>query len=387
MKLLVYSHFFVPSVGGVETFVLGLARGLTTFRETVSARNVDVTVVTQTPVQSGDSDSFPFRVIRQPGLKHLFGLIRDSDIVHIAGPAIAPLLLGLLARKRLVVEHHGFQTICPNGQLVIEPSFVPCPGHFMAGNHRKCCACHTGRRFAAYKLWALTFVRRFLCSIVSANVAPTRWLATLLKLPHTVVIPHGLDPEKTAARISEPLDHSVVVFQGRLVNTKGARLLLDAVKVLQRQGINLTLVVVGDGPERDALKKLALELTLSENVQFTGRLSSSQLNAIFSETSVVVVPSIGGEVFGLVVAENMLRGLPVLASDIGAFAEVLDTAGLTFQVGSVSDLAAKLASLLQDKNLRTRLGLAARKRILDVFSERRMLKNHMRLYRVLVPTK
>jgi hypothetical protein len=52
-------------------------------------------------------------------------MIRSFDIIHVAGPSLSPLLLGWLTRKLVVIQRHGFQTICPTGQLLIEPSGTP----------------------------------------------------------------------------------------------------------------------------------------------------------------------------------------------------------------------------------------------------------------------
>ena len=114
----------------------------------------------------------------------------------------------LLAERRpVVVEHHGFQTICPNGQLLIEPAGAPCPGHFMAGRYGECLRCNRGQGWlAARKLWLLTFVRSFLCRRVSSNITPTAWLGGLVQLPRVVAIPHGL--EFIAAPVAYPASAS-----------------------------------------------------------------------------------------------------------------------------------------------------------------------------------
>src|SRR5580765_2585969 len=190
MKILVYSHFFAPSVGGVETIVLSLARGLAGLRKPGGDPEFDVSLATQTPADKFDDGLLPFRVVRRPTVLQLWDLVRESDVAHVAGPALAPTLLGLLAGKPVVVEHHGFQTICPNGQLLIEPAGVPCPGHFMAGRHGECLRCNAGQGWlASRKLWLLTFVRRFLCRRVSINITPTAWLSNLLQLPRVISIP------------------------------------------------------------------------------------------------------------------------------------------------------------------------------------------------------
>ncbi len=116
MRLLFYSHFFAPSVGGVESIVLSLARGLAERCDSNGAAQFEITLATQTPAGSYEDAALPFPVVRQPSLVSLWLLIQRSDVIHVAGPALAPLFMSMLARKPFVVEHHGFQTICPNGQ-------------------------------------------------------------------------------------------------------------------------------------------------------------------------------------------------------------------------------------------------------------------------------
>jgi glycogen(starch) synthase len=383
MKLLIYSHFFAPSVGGVETLVLSLARGLAGLRASSGEPEFEITFATQTPAENFEDGSLPFRVVRQPNLIQVWDLARASDVVHVAGPALAPMILGLLARKPVVVEHHGFQTICPNGQLLIEPAGTPCPGHFMAGRHGECLRCNSGQGWiASHKLWLLTFVRRFLCRRVSSNITPTAWLGGLVQLPRVMAIPHGLEfvgaPVSYSASASQP---PVIAFQGRLVSTKGVGILFEAARTLLAENRAFELLVVGDGPERAALERLSQNAPLAGHVRFTGRLLDAELDAALARASVVVVPSLGGEVFGLVVAENMLRGLPVITSDLGAFVEVLGEGGLTFRTGDAEALARELGRILDDPALAARLAGMARQRAIDFCDFRRMLESHARVYR------
>jgi len=100
-----------------------------------------------------------------------------------------------------------------------------------------------------------------------------------------------------------------------------------------------------------------------------------------------VVPSLGGEVFGLVVAENMLRGLPVVASDLGAFVEVLGDAGLTFRTGDPAALAAALSRLLDDPSFAATLGQRGSRRAETVYALDCMIESHASLYSLLSPLK
>lgn len=381
MILTVYSHYFPPSVGGVETVVLSLARGLAELRDSKGCREFEITLVTQTPGGSYDDSALPFRVVRGPALPQLWRLIRSSDVIHIAGPALEPMILSLLARKPFVIEHHGFQTICPNGQLFIEPQGVPCPGHFMAGRHNACLQCNRHQGWlASWKLWLFTSVRRFLSAQASANITPTQWLTGLLELPRITAIPHGLEAAPAIHRTASSSSTPVIAFMGRLVTTKGVLVLLTAATILNGQGRDFALLIVGDGPERSSLEQFASNSQLEAKVVFAGRLNDEQLDAALAQASAIVVPSLGGEVFGLVVAENMARGLPVVASDLGAFVEVFGGAGLTFRTGDAADLACALARLLDDPSAAARLGQKARQRILQVYDRGDMIQSHARLY-------
>lgn len=383
MKLLLYSHFFAPSIGGVETLVLSLARGLAGLRTSGGGAEFEITLITQTPHDGFDDERLPFRVVRRPSLIHLWDSIRASDVVHVAGPALAPVFFGLLARKSVVVEHHGFQTICPNGQLLIEPAETPCPGHFMAGRHRECLRCNSSQGWlASCKLWMLTFVRRFLCRRVSSNITPTAWLGGLLQLPRNVAIPHGLENIALVPATNRKASHPpVVTFQGRLVTTKGVGILMEAARILAEQNRTFELLIVGEGPARASLERMAQAAPLANRVRFAGRLAGAELNAALADASVVVVPSLGGEVFGLVVAENMLRGLPVITSDLGAFVEVLGDGGLTFRTGDAAELALEIARILDDPALAFRLAQRGRQRAMEFCDFQRMLLAHVEVYK------
>jgi glycogen synthase len=382
MKLLIYSHYFAPSVGGVESIVLSLARGLAELRDATGACEFEITLVTQTPADNYDDTSLPFRVVRQPALLQLWRLFRSSEIVHVAGPALMPLILGLLTSRPVVVEHHGFQTICPNGQLLMEPQGEPCPGHFMAERHGNCLRCNSRQGWLfSWKLWLLTFARRFLCVHVSANIVPTQWLGTLLQLPRIIAVPHGLAAGQPISRIAPLSNTPVIVFLGRLVTTKGVHVLLRAAKTVLGQSRSFELLIIGDGPERAALEQFVRESQLETKVRFAGRVNEVQLEAALAQAAAVVVPSLGGEVFGMVVAENMVRGLPIVASDLGAFIEVLGGTGLTFRTGDAADLAAALAHLLDDPAASFRLSQLARQRGIQSFSFGAMIDTHAHLYR------
>jgi len=380
MRLLIYSHFFAPSVGGVETVAKSLATGLANLRTAGGVAAHEVTVVTNTPGPNTNEFGDPYRIIRRPPVDELRKLIEASDLIHVAGAAIPPIREALRVAKPVVVEHHGFQAICPTGQLLREPQDTPCPGHFMKGNHVACLRCRkTGTFYGSFRLWLLTFFRRSLCKRVDVNIVPTAWLGEELKLPRTKTVAHGLPPEPPIVRIGNE-DRKTIVFIGRLVTTKGVRLLLEAARKLKERGRPFELLLIGSGPERGSLEERVRGWRLLPEVKFVGPAANEELPRYLAQAAVVVAPSLGGEVFGMVVAESMLRGVPVVASNLGSFVEVLGNRDQTFQTGDVEDLARQLARVLDSPTLADDWARGGRQRVLSQFSERKMVENHEEIY-------
>lgn len=165
------------------------------------------------------------------------------------------------------------------------------------------------------------------------------------------------------------------------MTTKGVGVLFEAAHHLASQNRLFDLLVIGDGPERASLERLSLAGPLAGRVRFAGRLMPAQLDAALAKAALLVVPSLGGEVFGLVIAENMLRGLPVVASDLGAFVEVIGDGGVTFRTGDSQELAREISRILDDPTFAARLAERARKRAVEFCDLTRMVEAHARVYR------
>src|SRR6266566_3377655 len=122
----------------------------------------------------------------------------------------------------------------------------------------------------------------------------TEWLSGLIHLPNAVPILHGIE---TMARDSESPHSSVpprIIFQGRLVTTKGLPVLLEAASILRSENRAFELLVIGDGPERIAIEELTKKRQLSSCVHFVGRIAGADIDSAFRRSSIVVVPSLGG---------------------------------------------------------------------------------------------
>ncbi len=384
-KLLIYSADFWPTVGGIQSVVMALARGLT---DSKGVSTIECTVATETPQGTASDNDLPFRVVRRPNVVKLARLIWQADLVHVAGPALRPLILGGLFRKKIVVEHHGFHALCPNGLLFHEPTRTPCSGHFLAGNHRECWKCNAGSgNLRSLRLWALTFCRRWFFRSAAANIVPTNWLAAFLKLPNTSVIPHGVAELASLPPSHFGFDRSDkkmrFAFIGRLVSTKGVDLLLYASRELQDKGFEFKVVIIGDGPERKHLEALSAALALKD-VEFAGQVSDADAQMLTRDALAVVIPSVAGEVFGLVAAENMMLGHAVVVPDQGALAEIVGKNGLKFTPGDVTSLAYCMEYLLRSPSASNELGARARCYSLGRFRAAEMTHCHLKLYQRVV---
>src|SRR5277367_3451585 len=256
VRLLIYSHFFAPGIGGVEKQVLSLARGLSQKNPQTDATNFEVTVATNTEGKNGDDAGYAFRVVRGPKLPHLWRLIRRAEVVHIAGPSLVPLAIALLLRKPTVIEHHGYQSICPNGILIHQPERSLCPGHFQAKRYGACFRCLASEMSWAASLTQLLlmFPRYLLAKYATANIAITQHVLDRHRLPASQLIYYGVEshqPKLTKLTPAIGGAHKFrFAFVGRFVPEKGIGVLLEAANILKSQSAEFEVRLIGDGPAR-----------------------------------------------------------------------------------------------------------------------------------------
>lgn len=149
----------------------------------------------------------------------------------------------------------------------------------------------------------------------------------------------GVDTERFAAARAAPRSEHLIVSPGRLVWEKGHYDVIRALAVLERPP---RLLLVGAGPERGRLLRYAADLGLSERVEIRS-VPYAEMPSVFAAASCVVLGSLSiplwEEQFGMVLAEAMAAGAPVLASSSGAIPEVLGRGAQLFAPGDWVELA------------------------------------------------
>jgi phosphatidyl-myo-inositol alpha-mannosyltransferase len=178
-----------------------------------------------------------------------------------------------------------------------------------------------------------------------------------------VLIPNGVATKRY--RYAEPLDGwpgegGAIGFLGRMDEPrKGLSVLLKAFDLLAGQRPNLRLLIAGPGDAGEQEGKLPV--ALRDRAVFLGEVTEAEKVRVLHSVDVFCSPNTGGESFGIVTAEAMAAGTPIVASDIEAFRQVLrdGRAGELFAAGDPADLARVAARLLDDPARRAELSVAA----------------------------
>ena len=294
MKILLGSHHFFPSTGGIETVSNLLAREFV-------AQGHEVRVVTQT---AGNGD-FPFVIVRRPGIFELLRQVRWCDVFLQNNISLRTAWPLLFVRRPLFIAHQ---------------TWIMNPDGSTGWQHR-----------------LKRFVLRHATSFAISGA-----IAESLPVP-SIRVGNPYDDKifnATAANRTREL-----IFVGRLVSDKGAGLLLDALRLMKTKP---RLTIVGDGPERAALEKQAADLQLQSQVEFAGSRHGEQLADALRQHEILVVPSLWKEPFGIVALEGIACGCVVIGSAGGGLAEVIGPCGVTFPNGNAQALGDAIVRLLDD---------------------------------------
>ena len=180
-------------------------------------------------------------------------------------------------------------------------------------------------------------------------------------LPAPRVAPMPAD-EAAFHPLAGDLPREELLFVGRLDRQKGAEVALRAVAELRGAAGGLPLRLVGDGPGREDLRRLAGELGLAGRVRWEGQLPQAELADRYRRAAALLVPG-RDEGLGLVAVEGQLAGAPVLAAASGGLLDVVTDGqtGLTFPPGQPAALARAIETLLSDPAAAARLAEAGRR--------------------------
>jgi glycogen synthase len=366
MRILLWTEFFWPHIGGNEVLVMHLSEGL-------RRRGHDVLVVTgQTYETFAARDEyegievrrFPFRqAVERRDLEAIVSIRREllelvdgfqPDLIHLTWLGAGDVFYHQLRAARslpavITVGQHLHRNAARDDSLL---------GRTL-GSAAWVATCSAGLRE--------TLLQRRPELATRSSV-----IFHALKVP-----PDAPTPMPAAPRL---------LCLGRLVACKGFDTAMRAVAMIAAQRPELRLVIAGDGPERAALKQLAMTLGIEAQTEFLGWIHPSQTTSLIEQARVVIMPS-REETFGLVALETAIMARAIVASRVEGLAEVVadGESGLLVPVDDVPGFAQAIARLVDDPELCARLGRQARPRALDLFDWDRHLDRYEAVYSRVAP--
>ncbi len=297
------------------------------------------------------------------------------DVAFLHGGMNPALALFIVRSTPSVVFAHEYSWFSPSGSLLYQANDTVCPlkgvpnWRCLANAYlRQCNTRRPGRLLASYR--RARFQKRFL-GLVDAvvcdshyvrrrlleNVAVSADLVTVLPTPA---------PE-TSFAAEDAQREPIVLFVGRVTPQKGLRYLIRAMALVRRPA---RLIVAGDGYEMPRIRVLSEELGLSDRVEYAGILGREEVDRLYRRATVLVVPSVWPEPWGMVGPEAMASGLPVVAFRVGGIPEWLSDGqtGFLVEPKDVEGLSARIEQLLADPSLARRLGVNGRVVAMDRFT-------------------
>lgn len=295
------------------------------------------------------------------------------DVVHVQHLMGLPLaILARLRRARLpyVVTLHDYWWVCANALLVTNYSEQICAGPRGYINCTRCAVARGGAQAALIApalwgslVWRGAALRRGLAD-ASALLAATRFVADWYAAhgapaERLRILPLGVDrPENLTRTRCSPSLPLQFVYIGSLAWLKGVHIALEAVTGLEGA---LDLWVAGD-PPTDLAYRERLVASAGSHVHFMGRLDRAGVWRLLANADVLLAPSLSYETYCYSVHEALAAGVPVIASNLGVLAEVVQDGvnGLLAAPGDVAAWRAAITRLVEDPGLVARLAAGTR---------------------------
>lgn len=301
MRIIISSHCFFPSIGGIESITGILAQKWTQMGH-------HITILTQTPGMPIWND---IDVVRCPKPKAVRELVSNADL-YIQNNISLRTILPVFDKIRNVSVLH---------QTYLGPS---------------------GLKDVPF-LWM-----KYIVSVFCRNLAISSAVAK--RIPHCREVtgnPYDENIFFVEPSIKKEKD---LLFVGRLTESKGVDVLLQAMSILSKQmQVKVPgLSIVGDGPAKKNLRGLSSRLGLGNKVAFLGPMQGRDLANVMNAHKILVVPSSWAEPFGIVALEGAACGCYVIGSNQGGLPDAIGPCGITFPNGDAQALAVAISEAFQN---------------------------------------
>ena len=243
-----------------------------------------------------------------------------------------------------------------------------------------------------YEFFDILFLRHFNAVAAVSDLIAEELLRAGVAPQKVAVIGNGIDLSRFAGAsptLSEELNKGqrlLIGTAGRLIPQKGIEYFLMAASEVLKEFPSLLFGIVGEGPHRSTLERLIKDLGIKRSVVFTG--PRADMPNVYASLDVFVLPSLE-EGMPMTVLEALASGLPVIATKVGAVTKLVfpNQTGILVRPREAKDLAAALISLIEDPELRVRLGQNGRSLVRNEYSSSVMSQGYLRLYEGLLNEK
>ncbi len=369
--LMLISNFY-PVLGGAEQQALRLSCSL-------ASRGISVSVLTRARQGSKSFETIDkvsvYRKIKVLDKGKWFGItyilssfyflfkMRNTyDIIHchIADGlgTTAAIAIKLLFNKKVIIM------IASSGQ---GSDFHTLKKNFL----NRCCLKLT---HAADKIISL-------CNLSTKELYNENYLASQI-----VQIPNGININKFYPKESSKIENRIITV-GHLTKIKGTDILLQAVANLIKKGVShFHFDIIGDGHDRTYFENIAKGLNINSHISFHG--DSNNVLALLQQSRIFVLPS-RAEGHSNALLEAMSCGLPVIASNVGGNLDLIQSGinGILFEEGNHEQLSSAIETILDDKQLREKLGKNARQTIVEGYSMALTTSEYINFYNELLTCK
>lgn len=307
------------------------------------------------------------------------------DVAHVRNiyHHLSPSILWELRARRVPVMYHinDFKLLCPAYNLVLQGK--PCEackgGRFWNALSHACYPKLTGRVMLTAEAYAHRWLQTYK-KCIDLFLAPTKFVRDKF-------VEHGWDRDKFDVLPHFQRTHVLreqttqgdrpLLYFGRLSAEKGIDDLLRAMQKLP----HLSLVIAGEGPQRQELQALADSLRLS-NVKFVGQVASAERDSLIAQSRFTVLPSHAYETLGKTILESYAEGRAVVATDFGSRRELVShgLTGFLYPPGNVDQLAAAIQLLASRPPLADKMGRAGWEMLRERYSPAEHFQKLMRLY-------
>lgn len=345
MHIAFFTNFYLPVINGV-------VRSVESFRHELTSQGHNVFVFAQT--DSEYEDVAPF-IFRYPSLT-LPMQVNVPAVIPVS-PFVDQLLPSL--KLDVVHTHHPIllgQTAAAKAQELDLPLVFTFHTQYREYTHYLPLPQEAIQVFLkdAIQNWLMDFMRK--CQHI---VIPSQSMKDILVRDYGLrdrytVVPTGIDLEPYNSTDGDSFrakmrwqNEKVLVSSGRLAQEKNWDILVKAVKKVHQKHPDVRLVLVGDGPEKEALQDLAAELGIAERVTFAGELPFSDVIQYLKAADLFGFASVT-ETQGLVTMEALAAGLPVVAVDASGTRDIVQDGEQGFLVSNDADALADSINRLVD---------------------------------------